>query len=113
MKEKFRRKWRLLLADLSSVKGLFCFVCSVLAGSFLIGAMFTGAMFFLASYSLTQLPTHELGQLKSMTIAQLLPVVKPTVHEYMQWVICTTPVMSLLCEVARSIRHQERLLAAV
>jgi hypothetical protein len=112
VKDKFQRKWRLLCADLSSPKRLFCFVCSVFAASVGIVAMLAGFALFLAGYSLTLLSAHDLAQLQSMTVAQLLPVVKPAALEYMLWFIVIAPIVALLSEIARSIENQERSRAA-
>jgi len=112
MKDKLIRKWDLLRKDLSTAKGIFAFGCSAVFATVFIAATFTGLLFFLASYGLAQAPANELVQLKSLTVAQLMPVFEPALREYLRDVIFVSPVMAILCEISRSIRHQERLLVA-
>jgi hypothetical protein len=62
---------------------------------------------------MSQVPAKELSQLQSMTLAQLLPLLAPTLHMYLQLVVCVSPPMALLGEIIRSIRQQERKLLTV
>ncbi|MEX3984076.1 hypothetical protein AB4Y45_34535 [Paraburkholderia sp. EG287A] len=112
MKDKLSQKWKLLRDDLSTAKGFFCFACSLVAATFFFAALFTGVAFIIFSGSISQIPAHELAQLKSLTVAQVIPYIEPSLREYVRCMVWACPVMALACEISRSIRAQERKLSA-
>ncbi|MBK3780417.1 hypothetical protein G3A43_09270 [Paraburkholderia aspalathi] len=110
MKEKLYRNWSLLRAELSTAKGLFCFVCAAVFGTAIFASLFIGGACLMVSYVLAQLPANQLSQLESLTVAQLLTYFGPGLHKYLHLAVCASPVLAFLFEIPRSIHHQEMVL---
>jgi hypothetical protein len=112
MKDKFTRYAGLLRAELSTAKGLLTFLLMAAVGTMLFLAMFVGGLALLAGYVATQAPAAQLAKFEALTIAQVVPHLQPFLHEFLLHAVGLSVVISVLFEIGRSIRVQERKLAA-